>query len=134
MAMSAEMLLKNKGIIEERTNEKQVTIELKSLVGKVEDPTIKIKSLTFGEMSRIQEEAAGDKNKIDILTCYNAVVEPNLKDKKIHEGYGVKSNPYGIVEKIFEKQEVIFISGKVAYISGLKTIKPDEVVSEIKNE
>jgi len=133
MAMSAEMLLKNKGIIKERTEEKETTVKLKSLEGKVEDPTIRIKSLNFDEINRIQELAGVDKMFMDILTCYNAVVEPNLKDEKLREGYDCKTDPYKIVETIFEKQEVMFISSKIAELSGLGKIKSEDVIEEIKN-
>ncbi len=134
MALTAEMLLKNKKVIEERTAEKETTLKIKSLEGLVEDPTIKIRSLNYAEISKIQEEAGQDKIKMDILTCYNAVVEPNLKDKKVQEGYECKTNPYGIVEKIFEKQDVMFISGKIAKLSGLAETKEENVIEEIKNE
>lgn len=134
MTMTAEMLLKNKKIIEERTAPKEITVKLKSLVGKVEDPTIKIKSLDFDEMSKIEQESGGDKVKMDILTCYNAVIEPVLKDKKLQEGFECKTNPHGIVEKLFEKQEIMFISGKVAKLSGYRTNREDDVIEEIKNE
>ena len=133
MAMNAEMLLRNKGIIKERTDKKETTLKLKSLEGKIDDATIRIKSLSFDEINKIQEDAGTDKMKMDILTCYKAVIEPDLKDKKLQEGFGCKGNPYGIVEEIFEKQEVMFISSKIAELSGLGKIKAEDVIEEIKN-
>lgn len=133
MAMTAEMLLKNKGIIKERTDTKETTLKIKSLEGKIDDPTITIKSLDINEMKKIQNEAGGDEFKMAILACYNGIVEPNLKDKKLHQGYECKSEPYKIVENIFEKQEFKYIANKIGELSGLGNVKEEDIIEEIKN-
>lgn len=131
--MKIEDLLKNKGILDDKTSEKREDIIIKSLKENgIGDGKITIKSL---EMDKIQDAikmAGGDIYKSSVIACYNGVVEPNLKDKKLHEGFGCKTNPHAIVEKIFDPSEIKVIADKITALSGVGK-SANEVIEEIKN-
>lgn len=67
----------------------------------------------------------------DEYLIYESVVEPNLKDKKLHEAYKI-SNPLDIVSEIFEAGEISNLG-----VTILKTAGYDEMsvklVDDIKN-
>lgn len=131
--MNIEDLLKSKGIFDDRASEKRENIVIKSLKeNEVGDGQITIKSL---EMDKIQDAikmAGGDLYKSSVIACYNGIVEPNLKDKKLHEGFGCKTNPHAIVEKLFDPSEIKVIADKITALSGVGK-SADEVIEEIKN-
>jgi len=70
------------------------------------------------------------KDMADIYMVYNCVVEPNLKDKKLHKEFSC-TEPTDIVEKIFEVGEIGAISGKCLEMAGYS----DQVkaVKDLKN-
>lgn len=131
MAINIEQLLVNKGIIQEDTGEKQISIEIARLKEKLGDGEIKIKSL---EINKIQEIANQTKNEFSMAArvVYNAVTEPNLKDKELQKAFGCKTNPFAIVQEIFTPLEIKAIADKVAEISGLKDIDEGKIITEIK--
>lgn len=72
---------------------------------------------------RLQEKA-------DIYMVYNTVVEPNLKDTKLHKTFNCVE-PTDIVEKIFELGEIAQIAGYGMELAGYGS--DVEVVKDIKN-
>lgn len=131
MAINIEQLLANKGIIQEDTGEKHISVEIARLKEKLGDGEIKLKSL---EVNKIQEIANQTKNEFSMATrvIYNAVLEPNLKDKELQKAFSCKTNPFAIVEQIFTPLEIKAIADKVAEISGLKELNEGEIIAEIK--
>ncbi|WP_105614370.1 phage tail assembly chaperone [Vallitalea okinawensis] len=71
-----------------------------------------------------------DTDYADIFVVYNCVVEPNLKDQKLHQAYGV-IEPDDIVQAIFEPGEITNISKECLKYAGY--INSVEVVADIKN-
>ncbi len=132
MSITAEMLLKNKQIIKERTAEKQLKIKVKGLEEILEDPTATIKSLDINTITRISQQANGDVVLSNILTVYNGMVEPNLKDKNLQKGYEVKAHE--IVTEILDLDEVQHIAAKISKLSGFTNSKEADIIEEIKNE
>src|SRR5471030_2576570 len=132
MGITIEQLLKNKEIIKEKTGEKTAILKIKSFKKLFDEEEITIKSL---EPSRIQElamQAGSNEYKTNVLVIYNAVTSPNLKDKGLQERYDCKTNPLGIVDKLFTPIEVKMISDEVAILSRFNTRSPKEIVLEIK--
>lgn len=130
--ITIEQLLKNKEIIKDKTSEKTTILKIKSFEELFGDDEIEIKSL---EPSRLQEltlQANNNQYKLNVLVTYNAVTSPNLKDKKLQEEYGCKTNPLGIVDELFTPIEVNKISDEVAILSRVNTRSPEEIVLEIK--
>ena len=128
--LNIETLLKNKGVIEEKTGEKTMTIEVKSFKEQFGDGEITIKSIDMNKMHDLGSMAGDNEYKMTTIVVYNAVVEPNLKDKELQKAYDCKSNPFKIVEKLFQPKEIKAISDKVAELSGIGNEK--DIVKEIK--
>lgn len=104
----------------EKTAEKYV----KSLGGTV---TIKILDRAF--ISDCTEMENGEGN---ALIVYEGIVEPNLKDSKLHEAYGI-NNPVDIVDAIFLPGEADSLSGEIVKLSGYDKNSIQDVVEEVKN-
>lgn len=78
-------------------------------------------------------EMANDSNqsdKADVYLVYNIVVEPNLKDEKLHKEYGCVE-PIDIVEKIFEIGEINQIAKAGLELAGYSNSV--DKVKDIKN-
>ncbi len=133
MSITAEQLLKNKDILEEKTGAKTLQLKIKSLEGKFDDPTIEIKSIDMKRFFELREQG---KNPYEVnkMVCYECITEPNLKDKDLQAGYGVKSNPYAIVEKFLSPSEINSVSDKIGEISGVEIDKTKVLIEEVKNE
>ncbi|UYZ37276.1 hypothetical protein OD350_06320 [Clostridium beijerinckii] len=132
MAIKIEDLLKNKGILDEKISEKTKELTIKSLKETgIGDGKIIIKSLDMDTIQNAIREAKGDMYKSSIIACYKGIVEPNLKDKKLHEGYGCKTNPHGIVNHFLDPSEVKAVSDEISALSGVGR-DASEVIEEIK--
>lgn len=70
------------------------------------------------------------KDKADPFIVYNTVVEPNLKDSKLHSEFGC-AEPMDIVEKIFEAGEITSIAQAALELAGYK--KGVGKVADLKN-
>jgi hypothetical protein len=68
--------------------------------------------------------------KSDPFIVYNAVIEPNLKDTKLHKEYECVE-PIDIVEKIFNAGEIFSIAQAALELAGYK--KSVERVADLKN-
>ena len=70
----------------------------------------------------------------DEYCVYQCVVEPNLKDKDLHNAFGVKS-PLEIVGKVFEPGEITNLAKKLVGWVGYSNSSVSEVneVDDIKN-
>lgn len=78
-------------------------------------------------------QMAHDENlneKADPFMIYNTVVEPDLKDSKLHAEFGCVE-PMDIVEKIFEPGEILNISQAAFKLAGYQ--KGVERVADLKN-
>jgi len=133
MPITAEQLLKNKEILEEKTGGKTLKVKIKSLEGKFEDPIIEIKSIDMKRFFELREQG---KNLYEVnkMVCYECITEPNLKDKDLWATFGVKSNPYALVEKFLSPSEINSVSDKIGEISGIETDKTKVLIEEVKNE
>lgn len=128
MQLTIEKLLQDKEIIKKATGEKTTNLEIKRL-----DAEITIKSLSIDKIMQFAKEEK-DEYKASIKAVYSAVIDPNLKDNELLKAYSCKSNPYGIVEKIFTPAEIDIIANKIAILSGLNNFNENDLVVEIKNE
>ncbi|WP_455793560.1 phage tail assembly chaperone [Clostridium butyricum] len=131
MQLTIENLLQNKGIINEQTGIKTTQLTIKRLGGE-----ITIQSLKSDKLDQILDEASSGKSSFEInkKAIYMSVIDPNLKDNELLKGYGCKSNPYEIVEKIFTRTEIGIVADKIAELNGIGEVKKlDDFVVEIKN-
>jgi hypothetical protein len=132
--ITVEQLLKNKGIIEKKTGEKTMTVEVKSFK---EDEAFGDGEITIKSLSPKKIRELSDKSNDDLFTfnknvVYEAVTSMDLKNKELHAEYKCKSNPIDIVEKIFLPNEIKSISDKVESLSGLN--KEVDLIKEIKKQ
>lgn len=136
MPITAEMLLKNKGILKERTGEKQGSIVLKELKKKLGDGEVKFKSTTMDRIHDLSKQCSDNDYKLTCMIVYDSLVEPNLKDKELQKGYECKATPYKIVEELFTAREVKIIGDKISNLSDIPDtkMKENEIIEEIKNE
>lgn len=132
--ITLEQLLKNKNIIEEKTGEKEMTIELKSFKENkaFEDGEITIKSLEPKKIKEITEKSNNDMFTFNKNVVYNAVSSIDLKNKELHTAYGCKSNPLDIVEKLFRPNEIKAIADEVDKLSGFNN--ETGLIKEIKKQ
>lgn len=63
----------------------------------------------------------------------NNVVEPNLKDPALIEALGCKKNPEGVVDEMFDLNEIGQIAVFILELSGRKDANAVRLVDEIKN-
>lgn len=133
MAIKIEDLLKNKGVLDEKMSEKTKELTIKSLKeSEIGDGKIIIKSLDMDTIQSAIKEADGNLYKSSIIACYKGISDPNLKDKNLHEGYGCKTNPYGIVEHFLDPSEIKAVADEISALSGVGK-EANEVIEEIKN-
>lgn len=133
MGITIEQLLKNKEVIKEKTSEKTATLRIPSFKEMFDEEEIIIKSLEPNRVQELTMQAGNNNYKLQVLVVYNAVISPNLKDKELQQGYECKTNPLGIVDKLFTPIEVKKISDEVAILSKMNTRSEKEIVVEIKN-
>ncbi|NFG59604.1 hypothetical protein FC778_13000 [Clostridium botulinum] len=129
MELNIKDLLENKGILDEKNTEKTKVLEIKSLKS-IGDGKITIKNIDDETFDRIGETSKTD-YELNKNALYNAVIEPNLKDKELQEGFGCKTNPIGIVRKLFTRAEIENISEEIGKLSGMYREKG--LIKEIKN-
>ena len=120
--ISLEDMLKRKDFFKKRKEEK-LELYVKSLDGNIK--VIKADKALCIEVSELEEYEDED-----AYFVYNVVCEPNLKDPKLHEAFGIV-NPPDIVYEIFEVGEVAQISKKAMEFAGFNS--GVEIVDEIKN-
>lgn len=68
----------------------------------------------------------------DLHLVYNSIVEPNLKDTKLHSAYGV-TRPCEILDKIFKLGEIAKIAQELTKDSGIFDEKSVTLIDDIKN-
>ena len=127
--MNIKDILKNKGILEEKNAEKTKNFEVPSLKG-IGDGTITIKSIDDDTYDMI-EKMSKSNTQLNINAVYQACVEPNLKDKELQTGLDCKTNPVGVVRKIFSPAEIEMISTEIGKLSGMH--HEPGLIKEIKN-
>ena len=120
--VTLEDILKRKESFKKRKDEK-LELYVKSLDGNIK--VIKADKALCIEVSELEEYEDED-----AYFVYNVVSEPNLKDPKLHEAFGIV-NPPDIVYEIFEVGEVAQISKKAMEFAGFNS--GVEIVDEIKN-
>jgi hypothetical protein len=132
--ITIEQLLKNKGILEEKTGEKTMILEIKSLKENpaFEDGEIMIKSLSPKTISEITRKSNNDTFVVKKNVVYEAVCSIDLKNKDLHTGFKCKANPIDIVEKIFTPAEITRISDMVSELSGFEG--EQDLIKEIKKQ
>ncbi|MBN1059338.1 hypothetical protein FC812_16240 [Clostridium botulinum] len=122
-------ILASKGILDEKNSEKTKELKIKSLES-IGDGKIKIKSIndaTFDSIEKLSKNAY----EVNKNAVYQAVIEPNLKDKELQEALGCKTAPVGVVRALFNKAEIEIIASEIGKLSGMYQEK--DMVNEIKN-
>ena len=132
--ITIEQLLKNKKIIEEKTREKEMTLELKSFKDNEAfgDGEITIRSLDPKKLREITEKSNDDVYTFNKNVVYDSISSLDLKSKELHTAYGCKTNPLDIVEKLFYPNEIKAIADEVSKLSGLN--KEEGLIKEIKKQ
>ena len=127
--MNIQDILKNKGILDEKSAEKRKSFEVASLKD-IGDGKITIKSIDDATYNMI-EKMSKSNNELNINAVYQACIEPNLKDKELQTGLDCKTNPVGVVRKLFSPAEVEMIATEIGKISGMH--HEPGLIKEIKN-
>lgn len=127
--MNIKDVLENAGILDEKNSEKTKELEIASLKD-IGDGKITIKSFDDETLDRIEKmsKTAFELNKNAV---YQGCIEPNLKDKEFQAGLKCKTNPLGVVRKMFSRAEVEMIATEIGKLSGMYQQK--DMVKEIKN-
>ncbi|NFI95257.1 hypothetical protein FC961_12815 [Clostridium botulinum] len=122
-------VLENAGILDEKNSEKTKELKIKSLES-IGDGKVTIKSIDDETLDSIEKmsKTAFELNKNAV---YQGCIEPNLKDKQLQEGLKCKTNPLGVVRKMFSRAEVEIIATEIGKLSGMYQEK--DMVNEIKN-
>lgn len=68
----------------------------------------------------------------DLHLLYNSIVEPNMKDTKLHDAYKV-DRPYEIIDKVFTLGEISGIAKILLKDSSIFDNNAVSLVSDIKN-
>lgn len=68
----------------------------------------------------------------DLHLLYNSIVEPNIKDTRLHSAYKV-SRPYDILDKIFTLGEIAGISKELTKDSGFFDEDSITLINNLKN-
>ncbi|HZG81489.1 MAG TPA: hypothetical protein VEZ13_12040 [Brevibacillus sp.] len=120
-------LLENKSKLKNKKAKRQ-TLFIASLDGEIviQEPE---KSVALEALEMAQDSER--ENKADPYLVYHCVVEPNLKDPTLQQEFGC-SEPFDIVDMIFQPGEVAAIGGFALKLAGFATgVKA--VDDEIKN-
>ncbi len=127
--MNIKDVLENAGILDEKNSEKTKKLKIASLKD-IGDGTITIKSIDDEILDSI-EKMSKTTFELNKNAVYQGCVEPNLKDKEFQAGLKCKTNPLGIVRKIFSRAEVEIIAEEIGKLSGMYQEKG--LIKEIKN-
>lgn len=127
--MNIQDILKNKGILEDKNAEKTKKLEIASLKN-IGDGTITIKNLDDPTFDKVEKMSKTD-YELNKNAIYQAVIEPDLKSKELQEAFGCKTNPVGIVRKLFTRAEIDMISSEIGKLSGMR--QENGLIKEIKN-
>lgn len=127
--MNIKDVLENAGILDEKNSEKTKKLKITSLKD-IGDGTITIKSINDETLDKIEKisKTAFELNKNAV---YQGCIEPNLKNKEFQEGLKCKTNPLGVVRKMFSRAEVEMIAEEIGKLSGMYQEKG--LIKEIKN-
>ncbi|NFI33814.1 hypothetical protein FDA37_16635 [Clostridium botulinum] len=127
--MNIKDVLENAGILDEKNSEKTKKLKIASLKD-IGDGTITIKSIDDEILDSI-EKMSKTTFELNKNAVYQGCVEPNLKDKEFQTGLKCKTNPLGVVRKMFSRAEVEMIASEIGKLSGMYQEK--DMVNEIKN-
>lgn len=127
--MNIKDILENKGVLDEKNSEKTKKLKIASLK-EIGDGTITIKSIDDETLDSIEKmsKTAFELNKNAV---YQGCIEPNLKDKEFQAELKCKTNPLGVVRKLFSRAEVEMIATEIGKLSGMYQEKG--IIKEIKN-
>lgn len=124
--MNNENQVKLSDLIAKASEIKNSKKEVKEIHIKSLDGTIKVQ-----KPSRDICMAAYENDRSDEYLVYECVVEPNLKDKNLHETYGVV-DPLDIVSEVFEAGEISYLGMTLLSLAGYDDLAV-KLVDDIKN-
>lgn len=127
--MNIKDVLENAGILDEKNSEKTKKLKIESLKN-IGDGKITIKSIDDETLDSI-EKMSKTGFELNKNAVYQGCIEPNLKDKEFQAGLKCKTNPLGVVRKMFSRAEVEMIATEIGKLSGMYQQK--DMVKEIKN-
>lgn len=127
--MNIKDVLENAGILDEKNSEKTKKLKIASLKD-IGDGTITIKSIDDETLDSI-EKMSKTTFELNKNAVYQGCIEPNLKDKEFQTGLKCKTNPLGVVRKMFSRAEIEMIATEIGKLSGMYQEKG--LIKEIKN-
>ncbi|NFH70081.1 hypothetical protein FDC35_13400 [Clostridium botulinum] len=129
MKLNIKDVLENAGILDEKNSEKTKKLKIASLKD-IGDGTITIKSIDDETLDSI-EKMSKTTFELNKNAVYQGCIEPNLKDKEFQTGLKCKTNPLGVVRKMFSRAEIEMIATEIGKLSGMYQEKG--LIKEIKN-
>lgn len=120
--INVKTLLEKKDLLEKR-HTKEFFVEVKDL------GVFKFRTPTTGDI--LDSQTYNDGENDDEFIIYTCCIEPNLKDKELLEGYGVKE-PVKIIEKLFLPGESKRIATLLIEAAGYKE-EIAKVIDDTKN-
>lgn len=109
------------------SKEKYIELYVKSI-----DSTIKLKRPDNELILDALDVAKDNSHDGDLHLLYNSIVEPNVKDTRLHSAYGV-TRPYDVLDKIFTLGEIMSISKELVKDSGLFDEDNATLIDNLKN-
>ncbi len=106
-----------KELIEKKEKISKKKSKRETLFVKSFESDIVITAPTSSLILEAQEMGEDDATRADMYLVFECVVEPDLKDKSLHEAYGC-ADPIDIVNELFLPGEVAGIADKIMKLGG----------------
>lgn len=114
--------------VSEKKKTKYIYMHVKSLDGvvKVRVPKYNLMMESI-DISNKEGEYEGN-----LHLLYESIVEPNLKDTRLHEAYNV-DRPYDVISEIFSFGEILSMVKNISQSADFNTERVVTLVDDIKN-
>lgn len=109
------------------SKEKYIELYVKSI-----DGTIKLKKPDNDLILDALDIAKDNSHDGDLHLVYNSIIEPNVKDTRLHSAYEV-SRPCEVLDKIFTLGEIMSISKELVKDSGFFDEDNTTLIDNLKN-
>ena len=87
----------------------------------------------IGQMTNINESDTTQMLEANNKMLYNCIIEPNLRDKNLQDAYGIKAEPYKIIEELLDFAEIGQIAQIVMNKNGFNNANV-RLVTDIKKQ
>lgn len=129
--LTIEDLINKKEELKAQTGEKRCLIYCKKLGGELE-----IHSLSKGDLADVREKMKKDYKQGTYYMIYMSI--DMLRDPKLLESYGCKTDSAKIVERLFpHENEIVAITKVLEALNGLGPLNPNEIyrkeIEDLKN-